>query len=191
MRRHHQHAWLGHLFDGRADAFASQPGILDAAEGHRVQPPARRVAHNQRAHFEFAIGGENAPGVAREQPGLQSELRVIHPRQRIFKIVVRLNRQNRPKDLLVVQLHARRGRGQDRRRHHRPLALAACHQLGAAGHCLLHPRLHPFRFANPDQRAHLCRLMRRVAHRQLAGNLHHLPQERSGRCCAPQTRVAC
>ncbi len=56
------------------------------------------------------------PGVARQQTRLQSILRVIHRSQRLFKIVVRLNRHHRPKDLFVAHFHARLGRGQNCRR---------------------------------------------------------------------------
>ena len=164
---HHQHARLGHLFDGRADAFAAQSGFFYAAEGHRVEAPAGRVADDQRADFQLAIGSEDAAGVAGEQAGLQAVLGVIHVGQRLLEVVVRLDDHHRTEDLFVAHLHAGLGSGENGRRDHGAMALAASHQLGAALDGLLDPGLDALGLAEPDQRTHFGGLLGGVARDQL------------------------
>src|SRR5579871_2054329 len=174
---HHQHARLRHLFNRAAYALAAQPRILHAAVWHRIEPPARRIANNQRSHFELTKRRQNAPRIARQQTRLQSILRVIRRRQCLFKILVRLNQHNRPEDFFIAHLHARLRRRQNRRRHQRSLALASHHQLRARAHAFFHPRLHSLRVAQSYQRTQLRRLIFRAAGHHLFRVLNHLPHK--------------
>jgi hypothetical protein len=53
---HHQQLGFGHFFDGVAQSFAAQSGILDPTIGHVVDAECRHVAGDQPAYLQFLVG---------------------------------------------------------------------------------------------------------------------------------------
>ena len=74
-----------------------------------VEAPAGRVADDERADFEFAIGGEDAAGIAREQAGLETIFRVIDVGERLLEVLVGLDDERRGRRLLRRESSCRAG----------------------------------------------------------------------------------
>src|ERR1041385_8388141 len=69
---------LRHVLDGPAGALTPQPGVLDAAVRHVVDPVRRDVIDDHAADLEPV---ERSPGmvqIVREDPRLEAEHRVVH-----------------------------------------------------------------------------------------------------------------
>jgi hypothetical protein len=55
---HYQELGFGHLFDGVAQAFATEAGVFDAAVGHVIDAERRNISRDHAADFEFFISLE-------------------------------------------------------------------------------------------------------------------------------------
>jgi hypothetical protein len=172
-----EHARFGHFFDGGADAFAAKARVFDAAIGHGVETPAWRVADDEGADFEFAIGGEDAAGIAREQAGLQTIARVIDVSEGLFEILVRLDKDYGAEDFFVANLHAGLGCGEDGGRDERAFAFATGDEFGAGRYGFLDPGLDALGITRSDKRADLGGFVGGVAGDEFACDFDELPEE--------------
>ena len=102
--RHDQHSGFGHFFDGGFYAFTALTAIFDAAIGHGVQTPGRRVPDDQGANFQLSVRSQDAAGVAGQQTRLQSVFGVIDVCQGLLEVVVRFDKDYGAEGFLISNL---------------------------------------------------------------------------------------
>src|SRR5580765_7018950 len=80
---------LGHVLDRPPKPLAAQPGILDTAVRHVIDPIGRDVVDDYAADLELGEGAPRVGQVVGEDPGLEPEHRVVDPGDRRAEVAER------------------------------------------------------------------------------------------------------
>jgi hypothetical protein len=72
-----ERADFGHVFDGVADAFASEAAVLDAAVGEIIDPPRGDFIDQDPADFELVPGAEGMLDARGEHAGVDAVAAVV------------------------------------------------------------------------------------------------------------------
>src|SRR5215472_2804391 len=165
---HDQQLTLGHIFDGVAEAFAAEARIFDATVWHLVDTETGNVAHDEAADLKLLKRGLDQESILRQQSRLQSIGGVVDVTERLFKRLIRLNRDHRAKDLGAVHPHVSRRTGEHGGFNHRTVPLAAAEQLGSCLDSFVDPFGYAHRILLANERGNVGRFQGWIATLQLA-----------------------
>src|SRR5690606_22300933 len=127
----YQQAFLGHVLDGPANAFATETGILDAAVGHIVDTPTGYVADHDAADLQYVPGFLCLVQVAGKDAGLQAEHGIIDALQHGIEIGEFFQHGHRAEGFLGDHGATVRHVFQQRRVEHGAIAAATAQQAAA------------------------------------------------------------
>src|SRR5262245_33858998 len=120
-------AFLGHLVDSIARAFAPEAAVLRSAIRHQVHARARGLVHVHPADFQPARRRERVVEAIGEEAGGEAVGRGVHARDRLVEGIEGHDAYHGSENLLAADLHRIVDRSEQGRRHDGALARAAGH----------------------------------------------------------------
>ena len=163
-----QQADLGHVLHGEADALAAETAVLDAAVRHVVHAPARHVADDDAADVELVPCAHGLVEVACEEAGLEAEVAVVDPVQRLVEVAEPIQDGHGPERLLAYDGGVPGHVLEERRVEEGALPLPAAEDAGAGVHGVLDPAVQTRRLLLRDHRPDVRLLLPRVSLHELA-----------------------
>src|SRR4051812_7688633 len=168
---------LRHVLDRPAQPLATEPGVLDAAVRHVVDPVRRHVVDDDAADLERA---ERLPGVVevvREDAGLEPEEAVVDGANRLVEVGERERDDERSEGLVRADLRLDGHVGEDGRSAEVAVSPTTEEDLAAERDRLLDPALRPRGCLVVDHRPDVGVRIERIANREALRTLHQATEE--------------